>query len=78
MNERSVGLKPTVFQEALQVNSESTTEDMGEGVEGDDKKQTEWSRTTGRDRKKRWMTNNIRFRRTMLMSLIFYITSTGE
>jgi len=37
-----------------------------------------WRRTTGRDRKRRRRRiNNIRFRRTMLMSVIFWISSTG-
>jgi hypothetical protein len=37
-----------------------------------------WRRTTGRDRRRRRRrSNNIRYSRTMLMSLIFFISSTG-
>ena len=35
-----------------------------------------WRKTTGRDRRRRRRIN-VRFRRTMLMSLIFFISSTG-
>jgi hypothetical protein len=35
-----------------------------------------WRKTTGRDRRRRRI--NVRFRRTMLMSLIFFIFSTGS
>jgi len=40
-NEWSAGLKPTVFQKALQVNSEAATEDVGEGTGGNGKVQVD-------------------------------------
>jgi hypothetical protein len=40
-NEWSVGLKPTVFQKALEVNSESAVQGVGEGTGGDGKQQTD-------------------------------------
>ena len=40
-NEWSAGLKPTVFQKALEVNLESAVQGVGEGTGGDGKQQTE-------------------------------------
>jgi hypothetical protein len=40
-NEWSAGLKPTVFQKALEVNLESAAQEVGEGTGGDGKQQTE-------------------------------------
>jgi hypothetical protein len=40
-NEWSAGLKPTVFHEALQVNSETEAEGVGEGTGGDGKAQAD-------------------------------------
>jgi hypothetical protein len=40
-NEWSAGLKPTVFQKALEVNLESAAQDVGEGTGGDGKQQEE-------------------------------------
>ena len=114
-NKWSAGLKPTVFHEAFQVNSEAAGEDVGKGTGGDAKVQededehrrygykdpviqllcrseitTVWRtmrtrmrflrRTTGggRRRRRRSINTNIRFSRTMLMSLISWISSTGS
>ena len=40
-NEWSAGLKPTVFQKALEVNLESVSQVVGEGAGGDGKQQAE-------------------------------------
>jgi hypothetical protein len=40
-NQWSAGLKPTVFQKALEVNLESAAQDVGEGTGGDGKQQAE-------------------------------------
>jgi hypothetical protein len=40
-NEWSVGLKPTVFQKALEVNSESETQNVKEDTGGDGKQQAD-------------------------------------
>jgi hypothetical protein len=40
-NEWSGGLKPTVFQKALEVNLESAAQGVGEGTDGDGKQQSE-------------------------------------
>ena len=120
-NEWSGGLKPTVFQKALEVNSWRSTRshnenlddgaapdtEMGESggkgggqaieqCDGDGdsggrergmemtrvrrtmRTRTRFWRTTGRDRRtRRRRTNKIRFNRTMLMSLICCMCSTG-
>ncbi len=40
-NKWSAGLKPTVFHETLQVNSETVSEGVGEGTGGDGKAQVD-------------------------------------
>jgi hypothetical protein len=88
-NEWSAGLKPTVFQKALEVNLESAAQGVGEGtgvcrgmemtiVWTTMSTTTRFWRRTGRDRRRRRRrSKKIRFSRTMLKSLICWISSTG-